>query len=247
MIPLNQLVPKAADFLSLPVEEVAEVLFVHLNSYPDGGSEVAQLRGVHPQGFFNMFERQSVYADYNDDVRRVLLEAWSWLETEGLIARDLTSNNAFFITRRGKSVKSREDFTAYRKSSLLPRHQVHPVIANKVYPSFQRGDYDVAVFLAFREVEVAVREAGRYPPDIIGDPLMRAAFSPAENNRPAGPLADTGLPAGEQRNMAHLFAGAFGLYRNSTGHRYVPTKPEEAAEVVMFASQLLRIVDRLRR
>jgi hypothetical protein len=26
--------------------------------------------------------------------------------------------------------------------------------------------------------------------------------------------------------MGHLFAGAFGVYRNSTGHRHVPTDPE---------------------
>ena len=75
---------------------------------------------------------------------------------------------------------------------------------------------------------------------------MRAAFATAKNNLPAGPLTDKQLPLGEQEAMAHLFAGAFGVYRNSTGHRHVPTEPEEAAEVIMFASQLLRIVDRLK-
>jgi hypothetical protein len=60
-------------------------------------------------------------------------------------------------------------------------------------------------------------------------------------------LTDNTIPKAEQEAMAHLFAGAFGLYRNSTAHRYVPTKPEEAAEVIMFASQLLRLVDRLNR
>ncbi len=78
---------------------------------------------------------------------------------------------------------------------------------------------------------------------------MRAAFA-TENKQKhttAGPLTDTSLPAGEQTAMAHLFAGAFGLYRNSTAHRYVPTDPSEASEVIMFASQLLRIVDRLRQ
>jgi uncharacterized protein (TIGR02391 family) len=129
---------------------------------------------------------------------------------------------------------------------VFHKHQAHSTIASKVYPVFQRGDYDVAVFLAFREVEIAVRQAGGFPHDLVGDPLMRAAFATAENNKPVGQLTDTQLPVGEQKSMAHLFAGAFGLYRNSTGHRYVPTKPEEAAEVIMFASQLLRIVDRLK-
>jgi len=247
MIPLPNLVPKAIDFLTLPVEDVAEILIGHWNSYPDGGNEVAQLGRVNQQGFFNLIERQHVFADYNDAVRHVLLEAWSWLESEGLLARDPVTPVSFFITRRGKAVKSRADFAAYRNSNLLPKHQAHPIIASKVYPAFQRGDYDVAVFLAFREVEVAVRQAAGYPHELVGDALMRAAFSADENNRPAGPLTDTGLPISEQRNMAHLFAGAFGLYRNSTGHRYVPTEPEEAAEVIMLASQLLRIVDRLKQ
>jgi hypothetical protein len=43
--------------------------------------------------------------------------------------------------------------------------------------------------------------------------------------------------------MAALFSGAFGVYRNSTGHRHVGTGAEEAAEVIIFASLLLRIID----
>jgi Protein of unknown function (Hypoth_ymh) len=71
---------------------------------------------------------------------------------------------------------------------------------------------------------------------------MRDAFAPAENNRPAGPLADPQLPVGEQRAMGHLFAGAFGVYRNSTGHRHVLTDPAEAVEIIMFASQLCELL-----
>jgi hypothetical protein len=43
--------------------------------------------------------------------------------------------------------------------------------------------------------------------------------------------------------MARLFSGAVGVYRNSTGHRHVGTGAEEAAEVIIFASLLLRIID----
>jgi uncharacterized protein (TIGR02391 family) len=133
--------------------------------------------------------------------------------------------------------------TLFRRGHLLPQRQVHPVIAAKVYPTFLRGDYDTAIFQAFREVEVAVRQAGQFPQALVGDKLMRAAFATGKTN---GSLTDAQLPSGEQEAMGHLFAGAFGLYRNSTAHRYVPTEPEQAAEVIMFASQLLRIVDRLK-
>jgi len=76
---------------------------------------------------------------------------------------------------------------------------------------------------------------------------MRAALNTGKNNLAAGPLADPGLPLGEQEAMAHLFAGAIGVYRNSTWHRHVPTQTDEATEVIMFASQLLRIVHRVRQ
>lgn len=175
------------------------------------------------------------------------MEGWAWLESEGFLLRDASAGvEWFFVSRRGQRLNSREDFEAYAKARLLPRAQIHPLLAARVYAAFLRGDYDTAIFQAFKEIEVAVRQAGQFPQDLIGDKLMRGAFAAAKNNLPPGPLDDTQLPAAEQEAMAHLFAGAFGVYRNSTGHRHVPTGPEQATEVVMFPSQLLRIVDRLK-
>lgn len=112
-----------------------------------------------------------------------------------------------------------------------------------------RGEYDTVVFQVFREVEVAVPAAGNFGPNDVGRELMRNAFKPAlKNDQPTttpGPLTDTELPAAEQEAMANLFAGALGLHKNPQSHRHVPTLPEYAAEVNFFASQLLRIVDRL--
>ncbi len=145
-------------------------------------------------------------------------------------------------------MKSREDFASYRKASLLPKGQLHPVIATKVYPTFLRGEYDTAVFQAFREVEVAVRRAGKFPAALVGVELMRKAFRPVDAENPAvtsDQLTDTTVPVAEQQAMAHLFSGAIGLYKNPQSHRNVPTEAIDAAEVIVFASHLLRMVDRL--
>ncbi len=68
----------------------------------------------------------------------------------------------FLVSRRAKQITSQDDFGAYRKAGLLPKAQLHPLIASKVYPAFMRGEYDTAVFQAFREVEVSVRAGGNF-------------------------------------------------------------------------------------
>jgi uncharacterized protein (TIGR02391 family) len=250
---LSSLVPNAADLLALEVEELAGVLLMHLNSYEGvHGNSVYQNGQICQSNFLNAqtptgHGQRPEYGDQQPQVNRALMEAWSWLQSESFLIRDPAQQAPwFFVSRRAQRLKSRDDFEAYRKASLLPKGQLHPLLASKVYPAFLRGDYDTAIFQAFKEVEVAVRQAGSFPHDLVGDKLMRAAFATAKNNLPAGPLTDTQLPVGEQEATAHLFAGAFGVYRNSTGHRHVPTEAVETAEVIMFASQLLRIVDRLK-
>ncbi len=36
------------------------------------------------------------------------------------------------------------------------------------------------------------------------------------------------------------------MYKNPQSHRHVPTNGQDAAEVIVFASHLLRLVDRLK-
>jgi uncharacterized protein (TIGR02391 family) len=245
---LKSIVPDPKDLLSLEVEELGGVLLMHLNSFDGHEGSVVQNGRISQQNFYaeNRAGHYPEHPSSRDRVDLALKEAWAWLQSEGFLVVDPeVGRDWFFISRRGQRFKTREDLAAYRKVSLLPRTQLHPLIAGRVYPAFLRGEYDTAIFQAFREIEVAVRQASTLPQNLVGVSLMRAAFTPPKNNLPAGPLADMQLPVGEQDAMAHLFAGAFGVYRNSTGHRHVPTDPAEAAEVLMFTSQLLRIVDRL--
>jgi uncharacterized protein (TIGR02391 family) len=245
---ISSLVPNVADLLNLEVEELAGILLLYLIDYED---EVKNQGGINYHNFFDAPPRRD-YESQQQEVNLALMEAMAWLRSAGLLVEKASSMGSwFFISRRGKQITSLADFAAYRKAGLLPKSQVHPLIASKVYPAFMRGEYDTAVFQAFREVEVAVRTAGKFGPDDYGQDLMRSAFKPSKKKDQSaskpGPLTDTQLPVAEQEAMANLFAGAIGLYKNPPSHRYVPTNPEDAAEVIVFASQLLRIVDRLKQ
>jgi Protein of unknown function (Hypoth_ymh) len=100
-------------------------------------------------------------------VGRALAEAWAWLQTEGLMMPDPEQPNGWFcLTRRGERLKSSVDIEAYRKGSLLPASALHPGLVEKVRPMFLRGDYDDAVFKAFKTLEMAVRAIASLPDDM---------------------------------------------------------------------------------
>ena len=86
---------------------------------------------------------------------------------------------------------------------------------------------------------MAVREACTYEATDLGVPMMRRAFAPD-----IGPLTDKSAPKGEQQALSDLFAGAIGSYKNPQSHRHIGIpSAEEAAEMIMLASHLLRIVE----
>lgn len=173
------------------------------------------------------------------DVTLAIAESLGWLISQGLVIRDpYQPGEWYLLTRRGKSLSSRADIEAYRKGRELPLHLLQPVLVGKVEYLFLRGDYDVAVFQAFREVEIAVRVAGGYSADVVGKSLMTRAFNP-EN----GPLANLSLTSSEREAEMALFTGAIGHGKNPTGHREVRHERETAARLIVFASHLLDIVE----
>jgi len=251
-VTIPQLVPTPDDLLALETEELAGVLLEHLNAmHPRDPAPNLNVDQPHRHNFFIGLRNQPPYpgasSQIQEKVAYALMEAWSWLERENFIAvrAGLHNPEEYFLTRRGRRVKSRDGLQAYVKANLLPRAKLHPSIEDRVYPAFLRGEYDTAVFQAFREVEVAVRDGGKFPADAVGVKLMRDAFRSAQGTTPPGPLTDTALPIAEQEGMMNLFAGAIGLYKNPQTHRNVPTDPMDGAEVIIFASHLLRLIDKL--
>jgi len=233
---LLQLFPQPSDLLALQPEDLAEVLMEVIPGVCQsaGFLHTNLIDQVQPPHGGQGYSHHSLPA-----VRQAIGEATSWLETQGLIVRNHGQPaDWYLVTRRGQALKTRTDVAAYRLGRTLPIELLQPQLADKVHHLYLRGDHDTAVFQAFKEVEMAVREAGRYGEDQVGVALMRLAFHPEK-----GPLRDVDAVFGEREAMASLFAGAMGHAKNPPSHREVRLHRQTAARLIVFASHLLDIVE----
>ena len=120
----------------------------------------------------------------------------------------------------------------------LDTDQLHPIIAQEVWPMFFQENYAPAVLQAFKAVEIAVRDAGNYAATDYGTDLMRKAFNVNDGN-----LTDQNQQRSERQARSDLFAGAIGSFKNPLSHRDIDLTAQEALELIFFASYLLRIID----
>jgi uncharacterized protein (TIGR02391 family) len=227
---IYSIIPNSEELLRLDLEDVAAVILESLNSI-----EHLQLN----RNDFAMARTVQEYPlAYHERLLKALMTGWGYLEREGLIAEMPTKAGWYFITDKGKTIRSRDDLNDYRASRTLPKYLLHPVIARKVEAAFQNAEYDTAVFQALREVEVATRNASGFSPTDIGAALMRKAFDPK-----TGPLRDDAAIELEKTAISEMFAGLIGAYKSPRSHRHVVLDAAEAAEIIIFASHLLKIVD----
>jgi Protein of unknown function (Hypoth_ymh) len=241
-VTLLSLFAKPEDVLALTPEDFGGVIFELMPPLLQNG--MFNPAALTAQAY------QAVGPSYPPGSRRTvelaIAEAISWLITQGLLVPDpgQPSPGFYVPTRRAQVLKTRTGVDAFRKGRILPAELLPTLFAEKVLPLFRRGDHDIAVFQAFKEVEVAVRTAANakgagYSDSEVGTPLMRKAFHPD-----TGPLADKALVGAEREAEMHLFAAAIGHAKNPTSHRDMAMTAVEAARLIVFASHLFEIVER---
>lgn len=202
------------------------------------------LRDAHARRTWNwrnwMLETRQE-ARVGEEAAAALAEAWTWLFSRNLVAwnPEQTSADSIRISRLGRQVL--QDGLEFARAVHRLDLELVPALERAVRPLYMRGDFELAAFAAMREVEVAVRDRAGLPNELIGQDLMRKALNPSN-----GVLADPTVHRSEGQAMADLFAGAVGLFKNPPSHRRVDyASPIEAAETVLLADLLLRLLDKL--
>ena len=177
---------------------------------------------------------------FRGEAAEAIAEAMAWLRSRALIARTpgQTDHAAIIVTRTGRRLAA-EGPTAFFAAERL-QSGLHPLIEQVARPQFLMGEYELAVFAAMKAVEIRVRKLAGLSDAAFGVDLMKKAFGTT------GALTDPSATGGEREGTRELFSGAYGVLRNPAGHREVNYDDvSEAAEAVLTASLLMRILDRV--
>jgi uncharacterized protein (TIGR02391 family) len=181
-------------------------------------------------------------------VEKAISRAWRALEKADFIEEpdpDNGKNGYRVATESGRAAIMDVDFGATKVRSMVTREMFHPSLPDAAWNAFRVGDYDTAVFEAFKAVESAVRKKfdqrkpGALTETDYGNMLMTKAFNPDN-----GPLTCMAAPRTRREARRDLFKGALGELRNPKAHQD-PTIIDTliAAEEMMTAGVLMRIVD----
>jgi uncharacterized protein (TIGR02391 family) len=240
---LADLIPNADVLIALEPDELGLRMLPVLAAWDHRGNPMELNRflpSVVGDGRSRDFLGQYPVDHRTPQIEQALREAWAWLEGVALLIQSSQWGlPARMLSRRARQLAKEPDPRRALSARRIAKDSLHPIIREDVWADYHRGKYDTAVFEAMKAVEVAVRDAARLTAKDIGKDLMRKAFDVKD-----GPLTDLQAEAGERQARSDLFAGAIGSYKSPHSHRNVALDdPDEAAEIIMLANHLLRIVD----
>lgn len=236
MTPLKSFVPEALSVVEMqPADLAGYVLEVLL-------SADQMERGIwNRRNFCAETSRSYAGKDQSPDIRVGVAcsSAWTWLETNGFICKHPEQDNDWYLsTPRGEALRTHQDLRSYMTSEQLPEAFLHPELLVNVRPLFFQSRFETAVFEAFKTLEVAIRNSAGLGHDLVGVQLASRAF-----NSEDGPLTDKNAEKGERVALMNLMTGALGSYKNPASHRRVEISANEARDMIILASHLLKIVE----
>jgi hypothetical protein len=185
--PLSSFIPTADELLEIDLPRLGRILLLHLKSY-EGLNTVMQNGRLNSNYFIAMLESRNVglgplphkepeYGARQPEITKALVEAWNWLEREGLLIRDSQQPADWFvISRRGEEIfKKAHRFEQWEKlgldrvkSDLMQTGGIRDVQVHKWRFDMRRVAATVAAFLfllttsiargdqAFRSIQVFV-------------------------------------------------------------------------------------------
>ncbi len=172
------------------------------------------------------------------EMKIALAEGISWGLANGLLYLNFADPNkgALGVTRLATRLVREGKLRSWLPHNGFSREDLHPQIADACWEAVCSGDYDVAIFKAFRALE---ETAVKSVPACIGK-SGRTVFMTAFDDE-KGLLVGLHEDIAERRSWRDLFAGAYGAFRNPPAHRS-GTKPDAAAvrDELILASLLMR-------
>ncbi len=199
---------------------------------------------IPPHGRFDLEELQNI-AIYENVTDTSDLEIEKYLESVG------DKSNAFVTNKRFKDL---EKFGREVNSFLLnPRvksanfdwPRIHKTIQLIAEPRFSSGHFADAVEASFKEINDLIKQQLKKDTgsELDGADLMRKVFSA---NQPIYKLADNSTDSGKniQRGYMDIFAGVMTGIRNPKAHANMIVDKDEAWDLIVIASHLLKMWDK---
>ena len=233
-------IPDPHQAIAMPVEELAGYLVMHHKGHRHFNVHNEMCGVDSPSGSSSLRDYFAGDFQLKEQYKEALIEAYSWAYTEGLFIPDPNqiTGNWWKVSRRGRQLTTHLDVLKLAARDILPKSFLHPLILEYSAPIFHMGRYDAAVFQAFKQVEIAVRDATGLTLD--GASLMKTAFNADKSKT----HLNTASEPSEREGLMFIFAGAIQLFRNSTGHKNIELDPKEAAHLLIHASYLLNLLEK---